>query len=125
MMKNWWIILVLVAQLMAAQNTHLPLKADWKFRQKNKEVYYPATVPGTIHTDLLKNGLIQDPFYGTNESDVQWVEQEDWEYTATFDADKELLNSQHIELTFDGLDTYASVFLNERLILKANNMFRY
>lgn len=125
MMKNWWIILMLVAQLMAAQNTHLPLKADWKFRQKNKEVYYPATVPGTIHTDLLKNGLIQDPFYGTNESGVQWVEQEDWEYTATFEAGKELLNSQHIELTFDGLDTYASVFLNERLILKANNMFRY
>ena len=44
---------------------------EWQFLYKGK--WYPATVPGNIHDDLLKNGLIPDPFFGTNEDSVQWV----------------------------------------------------
>ncbi len=31
---------------------------------------------------------------------------------------------KRIELVFEGLDTYADVYLNDSLILKAENMFR-
>ncbi len=124
-MKHWWIILVFVSGLMPGQNVRLPLKADWQFRQKGTQAFHPARVPGTVHTDLLRNGLIKDPFYGTNEAGVQWIEQEDWEYSTSFEADQEILKHAHVELTFEGLDTYARVFLNDRLILTGNNMFRY
>jgi beta-mannosidase len=102
----------------------IPLKSDWQFRQVGKEEWHPATVPGTVHTDLLNNKLIKDPFYRTNEKDLQWIENEDWEYKTTITVGEALLKRQHIELCFKGLDTYATVYVNEQLLLTANNMFR-
>lgn len=82
-----------------------------------------AKVPGTVHTDLKRHGLIDDPFYRTNENEVQWVEECDWEYKTTFIVDRQILNHEAAELVFDGLDTYADVYLNNRLILQSENMF--
>lgn len=81
-------------------------------------------MPGTIHTDLFTNKLIPDPFFGNNEQSLQWIEKEDWEYKTTFKVSASDLKSDKIELCFEGLDTYAKVFLNDSLILYANNMFR-
>ncbi len=108
-------------------NTHIIRKVfttSWQFRQLPDGKWYPAVVPGAVHTDLLRNGLIPDPFFGLNEHKLQWIENEDWEYSAGFDLDDEIWNREHIELVFKGLDTYADVFLNDSLILKADNMFR-
>ena len=46
--------------------------------------WHRATVPGTVHTDLMANGLIADPYFGMNERDVQWIDKEDWDYKAVF-----------------------------------------
>lgn len=124
-MRYRWLILLFVSGLMAGQHVSFPLKANWMFRQKGTETFYPATVPGTVHTDLLNNHLIKDPFYGTNEATVQWVEEKDWEYTGSFEVGTGLLKYKHVELKFEGLDTYASVFLNDKQILSCHNMFRY
>ena len=97
---------------------------NWKFRQENTERWYPAEVPGCVHTDLMKNNLIPDPFIGTNEQSLQWIGEKNWIYETTFDVPAEILNKESIELVFDGLDTYAEVTLNNSPILKANNMFR-
>lgn len=102
----------------------LPLDADWQFFEKGGSDTLPATVPGSVHLDLLKNGKIEDPFFGTNENDCQWVEGKDWTYITTFALDSTVLGMEGIELDFNGLDTYAKVFLNDKLILKADNMFR-
>jgi beta-mannosidase len=108
----------------------MEIKENWLFQQKseegkeNEEKWLPATVPGSVHTDLLANGLIEDPFYRDNENKVQWIEEKDWEYKTTFTVDKKLLEKQHIALVFHGLDTYAKIFLNDRLILQTDNMFR-
>jgi beta-mannosidase len=32
----------------------------------------------------MRAGRIPDPFYGTNELDLQWIEERDWEYESTF-----------------------------------------
>jgi beta-mannosidase len=90
----------------------------------NDVKWLPATVPGTVHTDLLANKKIEDPFYRTNESDQQWIEKEDWEYKTNFDVNQSLLANQHVDLVFSGLDTYADVYLNGEKILVANNMHR-
>lgn len=86
--------------------------------------WHPATVPGTVHTDLLAAGLIPDPFFGTNELRLQWIEEEDWAYRTTFEVDATLLEHRNVELVFGGLDTFAEVRLNGRTILAADNMFR-
>jgi beta-mannosidase len=101
----------------------IPIISGWEFRQSDKNNWFPATVPGTVHTDLLNNKLIEDPFYRLNESDIQWIENKDWEYRTIFTVDAELLSRDMAALQFDGLDTYARVYLNDHLILESENMF--
>ena len=79
---------------------------------------------GVVHTDLLRQGLIDDPYIGLNEREVQWVDKEDWVYEKTFSADNAILDDDHIDLCFDGLDTYADVFLNGSKILEADKFVR-
>lgn len=87
-------------------------------------VWMPAAVPGCVHTDLMSNGKIGDPFYGTNERELQWIDKYDWEYRTSFAIDDALLSRDRIDIVWKGLDTYARVLLNGTLILTANNMFR-
>lgn len=84
---------------------------------------YPAVVPGTVHTDLFANGVIPDPYQGTNETKLQWIEENSWNYELNFDCTREMRKEKHIELQFDGLDTYCAVYLNGELLFKGENMF--
>lgn len=123
-----YVIFLLFPNSTTAQSEAFPLNSDssivWQFRKAGDSTWHDAIVPGTIHTDLLTNKMIPDPFYRDNESKVQWVENEDWEYQTFFNCPDDILQSKHIELQFDGLDTYADVYLNDSLILRADNMFR-
>lgn len=100
------------------------INEGWKFRQARLHNWYDATVPGVVHTDLLDNAIIEDPFFRLNERAVQWVDKEDWIYETTIVGEDKVLNSSNQYLVFKGLDTYADVYLNDSLILKADNMFR-
>ena len=109
------------------ETTNMPvtkeISGNWQFRQSGDTTWLSASVPGTVHTDLLEHGIIEDFFYRTNEDDVQWIEEADWEYRTTLTVDSEVFAKDVIELDFKGLDTYADVYLNDRLILQADNMF--
>ena len=118
------IFLLFASVILYSQNKETVLKANWEFHQKGRENWFPASIPGNVHTDLLMNEQIPDPFYGDNEQKVQWVENEDWEYRTVFTCDKKMLSQSNIELKFEGLDTYAKVYLNDKLILESDNMFR-
>ena len=107
------------------------IQNDWQFQYEGK--WYKATVPGNIHDDLLANGLIPDPFFGTNEDSVQWVSDSVWTYRLRFDeicAGNEDKDYSHKELVFEGLDTYTEVYLNGKRLTTVdgtgmpNNMFR-
>lgn len=100
------------------------ISEGWTFRQADKEEWLPATVPGSVHTDLLKNGKIEDPFYRLNEHNLQWIDKVNWEYKTTFNIDPVTFNRDRIALDFKGLDTYADVFVNDTQVLSADNMFR-
>ncbi len=100
------------------------LKNDWVFKGADEPQWLPAKVPGCVHTDLLENGMISDPFYGTNEKKLQWIDKRDWEYKCEFEAAQEGLSERRLDLVFDGLDTYADVYLNGHLLFSADNMFR-
>ena len=108
-----------------AINTNLctELSSPWRFKEANGEVWSPASVPGCVHLDLLSNGIISDPFFRANERELQWIEKGDWEYRAEFEAPAEWLKFENLELEFAGLDTFAEVYLNGEVILRADNMF--
>ena len=101
----------------------IPLNENWSFSQVGTEKWLPAIVPGTVHQDLIRHRLLPDPFYGRNEEKIQWVENEDWEYKTTFPITAEQLLYDAAVLSFEGLDTYADVYLNGALVLKGDNMF--
>ncbi|WP_055109205.1 beta-mannosidase [Paenibacillus ihumii] len=97
---------------------------QWSFKACDETDWHSAEVPGTVHTDLLRHGLIPDPFFGTNEHDLQWIDKKDWEYKSSFELSSRWRELRRIELVFDGLDTYADVYVNGKHVLSADNMFR-
>lgn len=125
--KLTWLFIFInffLIQSLKSQENIFSLNTHWKFREVNTHQWLKATVPGTVHTDLMNNLKIPDPFLFNNEQKVQWVSTKDWEYVKTFSLPSNFKNKQNIELVFEGLDTYATVFLNNKLVLNANNMFR-
>jgi beta-mannosidase len=98
-------------------------RAKWTFRDCSTDQWLPARVPGCVHQDLRRAKAIPDPFFGTNELKLQWIEQRDWEYRATFKVAKAWQAAEVIELVADGLDTLATVKLNGRKIGDSENMF--
>ena len=127
-MNKLYLVLVVALLMSCQQKTQLPsftsLDTNWSFRSLNSNDWYPATVPGNIYSDLIDNKLIEDPFIGANETKVQWVADSTWVYQTRFDVSSNTLNKDHLQLHFEGLDTYANVYLNDSLILSSNNAFR-
>lgn len=123
---NFWlfVILLLSSFSVSAQVIYDKITQNWQFNKQSDDKWYPAKVPGEVHLDLLRNKLIDDPFYRDNEKKLQWIEKENWNYKTTFDVSSALLAKKHIDLVFDGLDTYAEVYLNDKPVLTADNMFR-
>ncbi|GGD89021.1 beta-mannosidase [Paenibacillus nasutitermitis] len=91
---------------------------------ENGEIVGPinGTVPGHVHTDLLREGLIPDPLWRDQALQTQWVESFDWLYETEF-IWPEGRDRDHAVLTFEGLDTVASISLNGITLGTAANMF--
>lgn len=81
-----------------------------------------ASVPGTVHTDLLAARLIADPYMDANEKAQEWIGSTSWRYDTTFDWIDE--GAEHVDLVFEGLDTIATVRLNGDVILETRNQHR-
>jgi beta-mannosidase len=96
----------------------------WEFREAGNGEWLSAVVPGSVHSDLLRNGKIEAPYYRTNEKNQQWIDKKDWDYRSTFKVDDSTLKQDQVYLEFEGLDTYADVYLNDSLVLQTDNMFR-
>ncbi len=106
------------------QNTlRLDLGGAWSFQQVGQAGWAPARVPGNVHTDLMALGRLKDPHIGENEAEMGWVEEADWAYRRRFDASPRLLASPRLRLVAEGLDTYASLWLNGRRLGSAQDMF--
>lgn len=112
----------------------ISLVTNWRLRERNPTRtladdfsnpvgWLPATIPGVVHQDLIAAGQIPDPFYSLNEREVQWVGERDWLYRCAFDVSNELLANDSLDLCFDGLDTFAAVWLNGAPLLTSDNMF--
>ena len=104
--------------------TNFSVNNNWFFSSTDDSIWLPASVPGTIHTDLIDNNIIEDPFFRLSEHELQWIDKKDWRYKTNFNVDQETFSSQNIILEFSGLDTYANIIINDSSIYKSDNMFR-
>ncbi|MCD7955020.1 MAG: glycoside hydrolase family 2 protein [Lachnospiraceae bacterium] len=104
----------------------LDLNQNWKMREAGSDAaeYIPAVVPGTVYTDLLREGQMEDPFWKDNEDEALRLMDKDYEYVTSFDCPEELLSCERVLLHFDGVDTIADVFLNGSLLGSPCNMHR-
>lgn len=111
----------------------ISLSEGWRLKQRDPsldleadfakaEGWIPAVVPGTVHQDLIAAGLLPDPFDGLNERAAQWVGEVEWLYHCGFDLPA-YQPDETATLCFDGLDTFATVWLNGAQVLSSDNMF--
>lgn len=123
-----WIYLGLFITIFGCEKpkelSRIQLNEHWEFKQVGTDNWRTANVPGVVHTDLMNHDLIPHPWKGTNELDVQWIENEDWIYQTTFTLSESQLEYKGMDLVFEGLDTYAEVRLNNQPVLETDNMFR-
>lgn len=120
--------------LTLAASTQTPLDSGWQFRlapdstlaaqHTDQTSWTAARVPGSVQTDLLATGNIGDPFYRDNEAQLQWIGLADWDYQLAFNVDAGTLKQDHVDLVFDGVDTFADIIVNDKPLLKTGNMFR-
>ena len=114
---------------MSLQTVVRTLNDHWRVREvpppgippHNQLPWLPASVPGHVHLDLQRAGVIADPFRRLHERGVAWVDESDWEYETAFHVDGPAPACAF--LRFLGLDTVATVMLNGELLGETDNMF--
>lgn len=117
-------ILFISATIMAQNYQRTTLDDGWQLRSAEHDADpISAKVPGMVQEELIERGLMPDPYFGTNEKLVQWAGEQNWQYEHSW-TQEEIDTDRFYQLRFMGLDTYAEVYLNDSLILEANNMFR-
>ena len=109
----------------------IPLPTAWQLRAvgaaelvppelQNRDI--PAQVPGCVHLDLMRENLIPDPYLDLNEAVVQWIGFTDWEYSTQFDVTPEAMREERIDLVCEGLDTIATVWVNDVEVGRSENI---
>ncbi len=102
----------------------IDLNGNWRVAQAGARSTIPAHVPGCIHTDLMAAGKIPDPYYRDNELKLQWIGEADWVYSRRFTVPAGLLKHERVLLRCEGLDTFATLWVNGAEVATTDNMFR-
>lgn len=119
----------------AAPRTATALDDGWQARiapsdsaavtaHKEQTRWFPAHVPGSIQQDLIARRRVPDPFLATNEAQIQWIGRSDWQYRRTLQVTPAMFARDHLDLVFDGLDTFATVTVNGRPAIVVDNAHR-
>lgn len=100
------------------------LNKNWEMHTAGQKDRQQAQVPGTVYTDLLRNGNMEDPFWKDNENKALALMENDYEYETIFSCEPDLLACDSILLRFEGLDTIADIYVNHEYIGRTDNMHR-
>jgi beta-mannosidase len=134
---RWIVVLaaLIAAPAIAAPKATISLDQGWQVRIDPADTqavrehpqaasWLKATVPGSVQQDLMAAGIVPDPFIGKNEAAIQWAGLTGWEHRTTIAVTPALLARDHLDLVFDGLDAFATVLVNGRPLLTADNAHR-
>ena len=84
--------------------------------------WMPATVPGAVHADLVRAGVIADPYVGMNSRLCEWVHDRMWLYRKTFTVPVAFAG-RRLRLGFEGMDYGGRVFLDGALLGRHEGTF--
>ncbi len=73
-------------------------------------------VPGDVNDSLVKNGSLPEPLVGTNFEKFRWVQERSWWYRKRFAVPAAWEQAAAVELSMDGLDVHADIWLNGRYL---------
>lgn len=108
-----------------AQETFKEIRLDdWMVSKTNRDMWFPAKVPASVHTAMYEAKRIPDPFKGDIEERLQFIGQSDWTYQTTLHITEQQLKAAQILLEFKGLDTYSDIYINNKKTFTTDNMFR-
>jgi beta-mannosidase len=96
----------------------------WSLHEVGSADTIKASVPGDTYNDLINAGRIPDPYFRDNNDRVQWVADRDWVYERNFSVSEDILNKENVRLVCHGLDTLATIWINDQKIADTDNMFR-
>ena len=114
-----------VCQKAESQNViEKSLNQGWTLTGDTLDINMQVDVPSVVQQSLYENGIIPHPYLGTVENDLLWISDHNWDYVLHFDVNRKLFEKENIELVFEGIDTYAEVFLNGKKLFFADNQFR-
>ena len=99
------------------------LNQNWTMRCVEDLQWQEAIVPGTVYTDLLRNGNMENPYWKDNEDAICSLMEKDYEYQCTFQGE-ETEDLSNAFLRFEGLDTVADIYLNNVHVGNAESMHR-
>ena len=118
------VALISSLQFSMAAMERLDLGGAWQVSEGETGDWFPATVPGSVHTDLIAAKRIGDPCFRDNEVSLQWIGERTWNYRRTFTVPAEWKARETVMLRCEGLDTLATIRINGREIARTDNMFR-
>ncbi len=111
----------------------LDLTGKWRFKEFPSAVrrmrdlqgddWLDADIPSSVYTNLIDAGRIDRSSIDADPEDFAWVSEKPWVYRKTFDVPDSMLECDRIDLVFEGLDTIASIWLNDKLLARTDNMF--
>lgn len=100
------------------------LNGLWKLKKTEWERELEADVPGSVMGQMLKERMIEDPYWRTNEYKVREQFRDDCEYRHVFSVSEQILSADEIRLVFEGIDTIGDIYLNGELLGKVKDMHR-
>lgn len=83
--------------------------------------WLPATVPGGVHHDLYRAGMLSNPYQDLNSLHAEWVENRWWVYRKKFRAPVHA--GETMQLICRGLDYEAMVYWNGVLLGEHRGMY--
>lgn len=86
--------------------------------------WYDATVPGTVLTTLVQQGVYPDPYFGLNNLAIpDDLCRKDWWYRCSFSLPENAKDRKKIELIFNGINYKADIWLNDNKIGRIEGAF--
>ena len=102
----------------------ITLNGTWNWCDMESKEWHKGSVPGTVLTDMMDGGLIEDPYWRTNEYETRELSRSDYRYEREFEVPESFFREEEQCLVFEGLDTIADIYLNDELLLAVNDMHR-
>ena len=122
--KLTMLLFLITSSALFSQNSEIELNENWDLKDQNNEYSLNVNLPNTVFEALIEAEKIEDPFYGTNERKMGKIFNKDWEFSLNTVITKKMILADKLFLTFDGIDTIGSIYLNGKKIIDVENMHR-